>query len=341
LKFAVNVGLIVISVLVSWFIFEKVSQSASKRVEIFSLVEPEQQLDDSFWQYGSAMHRPSVKLKHRLSWSDSVIYDVNYTSDQFGRRHTPQIHPSKSRHLLFFGCSLTYGIGVQDDESIPSIVGKMMPGYHAYNYAIPSGGLGNFLYILRHTDIRRQVAETEGAAVYFLQSRVHLPRLEDGLPSLLIPGRNPRFHPNSTSDDVEFKGSFNETRGPLHKSLAYLLMGSTVGHRMMSLIKPYQNSNVQLGALMIERGKAEYLRHFPKGNFVVVSFDGDNRMDKALQEKGIDHLKLKFPDVSHEKMFFAHDGHYTAHGNELISELIKSALEDHLAKSPKQLRLQL
>lgn len=68
-------------------------------------------------------------------------FDALYTQNQFGRRVVPQDNPEqRDKHLLFFGCSYTFGTGCNDNETLPAQTATLMPEYHVYNMA--EGGWG-------------------------------------------------------------------------------------------------------------------------------------------------------------------------------------------------------
>ena len=68
-------------------------------------------------------------------------YDVTYTIDENGLRIAPPASTEPVGTVLFFGCSFTFGDGVEDDETLPYQVGLQSEGrWHTFNFA--PGGQG-------------------------------------------------------------------------------------------------------------------------------------------------------------------------------------------------------
>lgn len=67
-------------------------------------------------------------------------YSVNTRIDQFGNRVTPTSDFQSINQLLFLGDSFTFGQGVKDDETIPSLVCKQIKS-QCINLGIPGSGL--------------------------------------------------------------------------------------------------------------------------------------------------------------------------------------------------------
>lgn len=62
--------------------------------------------------------RPGIRVTSRRTVGDRVVFDVTYTITPQGIRATPGSRPGGDT-VLFFGCSFTFGEGVNDDETLP------------------------------------------------------------------------------------------------------------------------------------------------------------------------------------------------------------------------------
>lgn len=68
-----------------------------------------------------------------------LSYKVRHNS--FGRRSMPDAQDSiRKGTLSFFGCSYTYGMGVNDHETFPSLVAEQFPALKIENHAVPGFG---------------------------------------------------------------------------------------------------------------------------------------------------------------------------------------------------------
>jgi hypothetical protein len=85
--------------------------------------------DDTF----GVRPQPGTQTTAAMTWRGLPVYDVTYTFDETGLRISPPAPPSDSMDgaracVLFFGCSYTFGEGVEDDETMPYRVGVRAGG---------------------------------------------------------------------------------------------------------------------------------------------------------------------------------------------------------------------
>lgn len=60
---------------------------------------------------------PSHSVAHREGRFDKDFFDVRYTVDAYGHRIVPVIPENPKADLLLFGCSYTYGYGLENEET--------------------------------------------------------------------------------------------------------------------------------------------------------------------------------------------------------------------------------
>lgn len=102
-----------------------------------------------------------------------VAYDVLHTSGSTGWRVTPQ-HPEAERAVLFFGCSFTAGVGVNDDEVYPWQVAQLLgAGYQVYNFGVGGYGPHQFLALLQSERLDAIFKKYRDIQVFFLNIDSH------------------------------------------------------------------------------------------------------------------------------------------------------------------------
>lgn len=105
------------------------------------------------------------------------IFSSEYRIDDKGRRITPVDAPeSRDRAALFFGCSHTFGFGVEQDETLPAYFGQICKQYIPVNYAVGGYGPQNMWLKIQEPDFKHQVPRDKGVAVYCFIHH-HLDRL--------------------------------------------------------------------------------------------------------------------------------------------------------------------
>lgn len=110
--------------------------------------------------------RPDVVVQGKKQVGSRVLYDVTYEHDDEGRRKLAR-PPWPDDALLCFGCSFTYGEGVQGDECWPARVAAARPRTGVFNYGFSGWGPAQMLDLLPLT-----LPERRQAVYYFLDSHV-------------------------------------------------------------------------------------------------------------------------------------------------------------------------
>lgn len=122
--------------------------------------------DESHNQYkrGYAPYSDSI-CEDILIVNGDTSFQVNYSIDEYSKRSTPPVHDTTNKYALFFGCSLGFGYGLQDDETIAYYF-QSKEEYQSYNFAYNGYGTNQMLSILQNCNIKEQVEEEDGEAYY-------------------------------------------------------------------------------------------------------------------------------------------------------------------------------
>lgn len=115
-------------------------------------------------------HRPAAGLDTRatLHVDGELVYDVTYTTDADALRVSPPIAAGEQRGcILFFGCSYTFGEGVEDHEAMPYVVGVKTHGaYQVRNFGYSGYGPHHMLAAIETGLVERAAHCTPTIAVY-------------------------------------------------------------------------------------------------------------------------------------------------------------------------------
>lgn len=278
-----------------------------------------------------------------IPWGDSVMHDIQlwegdtfintyYTIDKYNRRETPNHDSSKSKHAIFFGCSVCFGYGLEDDQTIPYLIQERLGDCNAYNYAFNGWGPHHMLSLLEHEDLTKQVGEKEGFAAYlFLWS--HIRRAIGDYQVYTGWGHSMPYY-TIENQQIVFKGNFAEDRPYLSRIYELLTKSYTV--RLFKLNFPLNTNenHYELVAEMIKQSEINYKKQFPKGTFVVFIYpdlwkeleDMDqSRLDMLLAELTKRDIKYyNFSELSHliQGSYILVDGHPTAKSNYEFAEIV-------------------
>lgn len=258
-------------------------------------------------------HRPGVKarIRKKKKKTGETIFNVVYSTDPYRRRTTIPNNPN-DKALLFLGCSYTFGWGVNDDETLPSQLAALMPGYQVFNYGQGGMGTSNVYQLMLSKDLHKQDVPKKAAMIY-LFLHVHIRRtlgvksvaesfgqyfpwyeLKDGNPVRM--GQfddRPRMWPGDQKEMRRAKGTRNYYG-------EYLLQ-----------------RDARLVGRLIEETKRLFESRFDSLGFFVVLFpERQGPLTDAVADhcrkagiKVLDYRNLLRPIKDYDDYFIPHDGH--------------------------------
>ena len=107
-----------------------------------------------------------VFTANRVLKFDRELFDVRYGFDGDGRRVTPTSDNRPQAELLLFGCSYTFGHGLEDSETWPWKLGKLLgPEWRVSNYAYSGFGPQQMLTLLEEGVVEKP-SSPERAALF-------------------------------------------------------------------------------------------------------------------------------------------------------------------------------
>jgi hypothetical protein len=263
----------------------------------------------------------------------SVIYDVFYTTDQFSRRITPAASPEgRSRHLIFFGCSFTYGEGVQDNETIPAQAALGLTGYQPYNYGFHGHSTAHLLRKMQSQTLRNEVGEKEGILVYLFLD-FHVQRVIGSMRLVSSWASGHPYYDLNARDDVVYGGSFAQGRPFLQRIYEQLSKSSLLRVIGTDFPPVITDRHIHLTARLIGEARDLYKQQFPLGEFYVVVFPSSRYADNLIRElkdkdiRILDYSKL-FDRLDPKYFLAAEDQHPNALAYELVARRLAHDLRE-------------
>lgn len=277
------------------------------------------------------MFNPDRLLGYRLirdntvraaqAWDGKPIFDTVYTTDECGRRTslTASFEPRPS-HALFFGDSVTFGYGVLDHESVASQIGLRTSDYRPYNLAAPGWGPQHSLALLEETDLRAEVGERGGFALYTLID-AHIRRCMGSMREMQGWGRLGPYYELDGEGVARHRGNFVEGR-PLTTFVYRVLDESRALQHLEIEIPPLGERHYELCAAVLARCRDLYREKFGSERFYVVLFPGMRRAARArphLEARGLNVLDYSERSPANGKWKLDGDGHPNAAANAEIA----------------------
>jgi hypothetical protein len=234
--------------------------------------------------------RPGVVANQRTFYQGDLLYDVTYTIGANGLRvSSPDGDAApQQRCIPFFGCSFTFGQGLEDDQTLPFQVDLRSDGRHrTFNFGVMGYGAHQMLSALQHglVDEAMRCDPTEVSHVVYQAISDHVRRAAG---RLWWNRRGPSYR--LTGDgEVRPAGRFEDRRDPekgfvrlignqLMKSMTYeaVIEGEYV-HKF-----DRETLDLYLGIV----GEARDLIHarYPCSAFHVLLWDEDNVDNRAIRD---------------------------------------------------------
>lgn len=189
-----------------------------------------------------------------------------------GMRHTPVPENHRDKFAVFFGDSFTFGVGVNDDDTLPYYFGQVAPEYHPYNYGVPGGAVQNMYYKLSTEDLTGQIKEPSGIAVYWYFG-FHTNRVVGGMP-----GFN-KWADTTACFEVEnnilvHKGNFRQAHP--WRSVLYDLLYLSNTCRYIGFYLPiaHTEKHYDTAAFMLSESARLFKEQFPRSEFIVLFWNG-------------------------------------------------------------------
>lgn len=235
-----------------------------------------------------------------LHGPEGVLFDVNYTINSDGLRIAP---PYQKDHLagtaLFFGCSYTFGEGLQDSETLPYQVGLLSKGrYRIINFAFEGYSPAQMLAELEHGVVQRVVDNTPKYALY-VAAPIHVWRLAG---HVAWGGHAPRyvldtdgtvhqmgFYDSNTLDERLGLSTSSRIRGQLDKSALWRMIGSRESR--------VTDDDIRLYLAVVRRSQELLVAQFPEIQFhVILWLNQDAPEQRYVYEKIRDgFLRMGYP----------------------------------------------
>ena len=273
--------------------------------------------------------RPRAEARHQLTEGQKFIFDVRYRSDEYGRRITPREEGlPRTQFLASWGCSLTYGHGVGESETVPSHLGRIFPNHVPYNYGACGKGPDFALALLRKRDLRREIREERGVGLY-LYIDDQLGRVTgDSFWATLNP-RQARYELNAAGK-VQRVPPLAEAH-PL-RTFFYRLFEKG-GLAKLGFVWPPMatTQDIELICAILDEMGAEFRGQKPGSRFYV-AFLPDAAKDydpltACLARKGTATLDLRNAYEGYDvPLTLPHDGHPTAAANQAVAHAIRDLL---------------
>lgn len=199
----------------------------------------------------------------KIRFDGKLDFDVEYHTDRFASRVVPG-RPKIGPEWYLFGCSFTFGEGVNDDQTIAANLQHLQPNARVFNFGLRDAGTSDAWIHLRR---RLDAGETPQWNIYFFIFD-HFRRA--GLPDLTAATQGSRPHVVTTSGEPTLVGRVDlSPRSAMHRLRLNLLSRSAI-YRMISPPWTPTEETVKLIADLGRSMDTAARIHVPGGRFLFV-----------------------------------------------------------------------
>ena len=242
-------------------------------------------VDDAVLGYAP---RPGITVNSTELVDGKPIYSVSYGIDEKGLRRVPQPTGRPSGSVVFFGCSVTFGEGLEDDETLPSLVAAALRDrYRVYNFGFHGYGPHQMLAAIESGRMEGIVEEPPVVVVY--QALSH--HIERAAGRTDWDRHGPRYRLREDGS-VERAGFFNEERSPFASLAHRWLERALVYRQLFGSERPMRKEDLALMVGIVLAARDQIHASHPDARFEVLLWgrqeDGRSRkIDEALRQAGV------------------------------------------------------
>jgi len=276
----------------------------------------------------------SETLFARALDTNENVFEMISTTDAMGRRLTP-VRKSKQpdRHLVFFGCSNTYGEGVGQEETLPFYTADATSRYRSYNLGITGGSIADAWAYTHVLDLLEDIPEKNGYAFYIFID-AHIARYKGDLTNLTgWIEKRPLVRPDKDGH-VQFLGRHGDVN-PIMTLLSKWVKKSYLLNALHFNLPPLQEQDFKDYVHVVSEVRDAYEKKFGKENpFVFVFYfqyarNYAPKLKPLLDQVGIrylDYSGFDLQQLSDQYLHIKYDGHPNALAHKLVGELIAKDL---------------
>ena len=258
-----------------------INQNNSSKWQYPNLIEPDELL--------GIKSKKLIQSRNILRNEKEIFYDAVYSTDEYSRRITEASPKVKyKKFLALFGCSFVFGIGLNDNQTLNSLITHKQSEYFAYNYGIPAVGTNVFLAQARSIDFKKEIPQASGAFVYVFFS-AHVDRSLIKWPSLTWNAGTPYFKKDG-------EGKMQNAGNVLQSNPIWYYVLRTYGRLLndsflKNSVTPALNSrDYEYACRLVVAARDEFNRKAPDSKFIFFGhpFGGiDPVLEHCLVENGI------------------------------------------------------
>lgn len=281
--------------------------------------------------------RKNVSTRAYRKFGDYTAYNVIYTADKNGLRLTPSSNDKSDKCIMFFGCSFVYGVGLNDNETLPYLFGiSSNKKYKIYNFGMGGYGPHQMLSMLEHGSYDNLLNGCkENTAVYVALSD-HARRIA----GLTVQGKGPKYA--LVNNEAIYQGNFDDAKTTLAPNLEeqlnkseiykYLKDADFVGRCKLAETNVYYKN---LFIAILKKSKKIFKEKYRTNRFIIIYWDwnpSDAEFGEKIKKNSMDTYFISdiLPEYWNNQTIYhiKYDNHPNKLANEKIADFLAKKLDD-------------
>ena len=284
----------------------------------------------------------NVTANAKKFYKDELLFNVNYTIDDKGLRQSPPLDTAEHHDcILFFGCSMVFGEGLEDDETIPYQLGLLSDGkYNIYTFGFHGYGPHQMLSALQNGLTEKVLKNNEPIHVIYVGLIEHALRSAG---KISWDQHAPRY--TLKDGTVYYDGRFDDgifyTNPVLAKVYGYLNK-SHIWQKIIEKRRVMTDADVELFLSIIKQAQIEVARLYPNAKFDVIMWNSSKYEEYARAQQGFDERNLSITwineilphydeNIDQYRIHPKHEKHPNAYANRIVARYVL----DHFIDPPQ------
>jgi hypothetical protein len=274
----------------------------------------------------------TTRYKH-VDQKFGFVYEIEYGIDEKYRRISSENNFRKApdQFLVIIGCSIAFGAGVENSETLASVVNQESKKTVAYNYGMRGASPGDILLRLKSFNINDLAAPT-GTVVYVYIDD-HLARMKNHRNIIGTWGSKSSYYNYEADGSVQFQGTYEDIF-PVRSYLYQLLFKSNIiRYFLFGTVGEIKAKDFEQLSLMFKQMQNYSLNTLHAKNFYVMFFPGTRSapyLAHYLQKEQINYIDYSNWDLfalTAGQSIVEYDGHPSSRSNRLLGSSLVSLIE--------------
>lgn len=311
-------------------------------VEAFFGVLPRGKREGVTLERVAPVFAPGRATHAALKAAGETVYDVTYTIDEEYRRLTPA-RPGARRVIAVFGCSFTFGEGVEDAEAFPYVLAELLPDRRVINCGFPGHGPGHMLEQLENEGVwgsfEREGPEKIDVIYVFIPG--HVRRAIGSMRVSTSWGKNFPYYDVDGAGKLVRRGTFRTGRPRLQFGYALLAREAILAYYKVDWPVGIGNRELDFTARILARARDLVERRSAAYRFWVVLYP-EHPLDEFSARDFRPHLdkyRIKSIDLTdlfedEASLWLAHDLHPSPHAHALFARALAERIKGGPGPTP-------